>query len=401
MQIISPETAMLLEKLEAMRKDLNDVYGKIFEVRERVENNEKRIIDMKRQVPIQIMEEKLAKDKGVVVGEADKKVYEVIKLREKVMKKLPTTIQTQTYASAVQARNMRKESMSYVAKTYLENLYTMIKYLNKNAVSEDFDKVHGFTVQSNQGYNKLIGLIGCGPKLIKNSYNYGLLATVYTKDGTELVELPEIYKIFKNYKRITHAELYYVRVYSAPAEVCEQGIKEKITVVKIGITKEILLPEEVQEQPEVRKEDLIEFIRRKRIIQMAQIVKELVSVYNKSSPIWISSNRNQELIYTQGKDTREKDMEEIENWILTLLRPDDKPRTRAINQEFISEESKDYYCRIIGREYVKEHQCTKCNEGTSKKGKAPLLEWDEGIKRDDETDDEDNTEEPIMNKERD
>ena len=44
------------------------------------------------------------------------------------------------------------------------------------------------------------------------------------------------------------------------------------------------------------------------------------------------------MIYSNSKEIREQDMEEICQWILSLLKPEQKPTTRALRKGFISEE---------------------------------------------------------------
>ncbi|KAG5614946.1 hypothetical protein H5410_014770 [Solanum commersonii] len=58
------------------------------------------------------------------------------------------------------------------------------------------------------------------------------------------------------------------------------------------------------------------------------------------------------------KEDKTADMEEIQQWILSLLKPEQKPTTRAIRQNFISPEIMANYCRTIGHKYS-DHQCSK------------------------------------------
>ena len=44
-------------------------------------------------------------------------------------------------------------------------------------------------------------------------------------------------------------------------------------------------------------------------------------------------------------------MEEVQKWILTLLKPEATPTTRAIKQGFISEELMTRYCKLVGHNY--------------------------------------------------
>ena len=87
-----------------------------------------------------------------------------------------------------------------------------------------------------QNYNKLLDLPGTSPNLLATCYSYGLISTAYTITGEELSKIPDLYQAFMNYKRITKGQLFYVRFYSAPAEILFDEIKSVITVIKIGMT---------------------------------------------------------------------------------------------------------------------------------------------------------------------
>ncbi|WMV46049.1 hypothetical protein MTR67_039434 [Solanum verrucosum] len=65
------------------------------------------------------------------------------------------------------------------------------------------------------------------------------------------------------------------------------------------------------------------------------------------------------MIYSNSREVREADMEEIRQWILSLLKPEQQPTTRAIRKNFISPEIMTKYCKTIGHRYP-DHQCSKC-----------------------------------------
>ena len=70
--------------------------------------------------------------------------------------------------------------------------------------SKDLAKQHqGYITQKCQNYNKLIALPGTSTNLISSCYYYGLLSTVYTITGEELIGIPNIHKRFMDCKRIT------------------------------------------------------------------------------------------------------------------------------------------------------------------------------------------------------
>lgn len=53
-------------------------------------------------------------------------------------------------------------------------------------------------------------------------------------------------------------------------------------------------------------------------------------------------------------------MDEVQKWILSLLKSEMQPTTRALKRGFISEELLTRYCKIIGQKYP-DHICSKCN----------------------------------------
>ncbi|KAG5568021.1 hypothetical protein H5410_064962 [Solanum commersonii] len=53
-------------------------------------------------------------------------------------------------------------------------------------------------------------------------------------------------------------------------------------------------------------------------------------------------------------------MDEVQRWILSLLKPEERPTTRALKTRFISAELLTRYCKLIGHKYPY-HICLKCN----------------------------------------
>ena len=194
---------------------------------------------------------------------------------------------------------------------------------------------------------------------MKTCYSYGLLNTVYTQTGDEISTIPELYKAFMNYKRITKGTLFYIKFYSAPAEILFDEIKPIIQVIKIGLTRDMIIPEDIGIQQEIQKIEIPEFYANKRVIGIATILNELTNNYLNGNSVWSYYVREQVMIYSNSKETREQDMEEIRQWILSLLKPEQKPTTRALRKGFISEELLTRYCKIIGQKYP-DHICSKC-----------------------------------------
>ena len=56
------------------------------------------------------------------------------------------------------------------------------------------------------------------------------------------------------YKRITTGNLFFIKFYTAPAEILYEEIKSPIQVIKIGLTRDMIIPEEIEKQAEIPKD---------------------------------------------------------------------------------------------------------------------------------------------------
>jgi len=111
------------------------------------------------------------------------------------------------------------------------------------------------------GYNKLIALPNTNAKLVATCYNYGLLDTVYTQTGQEIATIPELYRAFMQYKRIT------------------KGTYSIYDFIQLQLTREMLIPERIEEQEEIEKINIPDFYANKRIIGISTILNELANNY--------------------------------------------------------------------------------------------------------------------------
>ncbi|XP_027771021.1 uncharacterized protein LOC114076350 [Solanum pennellii] len=265
--------------------------------------------------------------------------------------------QITTYSESL---NQDKKAYNHITRSYIENLYKIQNYLNSTPRSPTAKDPHtDFITQKLQGYNKLIAQPGTNANLVKTCYSYRLLNTVYTQTGDEISTIPELYKAFMNYKRITKGTLFYIKFYSAPAEILFDEIKPIIQVIKIGLTRDMIIPEDIGTQQEIQRIQMPEFYANKRVIGIATILNELTNNYLNGNSVWSNYVREQVMIYSNSREVREEDMEEIRQWILSLLKPEQKPTTRALRKEFISGELLTRYCKIIGQKYP-DHICSKC-----------------------------------------
>ena len=68
------------------------------------------------------------------------------------------------------------------------------------------------------------------------------------------------------------------------------------------------------------------------------------------------------LWYIQTPEIRRENMDEVQRWILSLLKQEEQPTTRALKKEYISEKLLTRYCKLIGHKYP-DHRWSKCNGG--------------------------------------
>ena len=275
----------------------------------------------------------------------------------KIPQQTPIIPQTTSYANSLY---QDKKSYNHITRNYIDNIYQIQTYLNQNPRSTTTtNPQEDYITQKLQGYNRLIAQPKTRTNLVTTCFNYGLLNTVYTYDGEEIRGIPELFKAFTTFKRITKGELFFIKFYPATAEILFDEIKPVIQIVKIGLTQKMLIPGEIGLQPEIQRTDIPEFYANKRIIGLATIIQELANNYISGNPIWSYYSRDQLMIYANSKELRKSDMDEVQNWILSLLKPEIQPKTRALKKEFISTDLLTRYCKIIGHKYP-DHLCSKC-----------------------------------------
>ncbi|WMV45184.1 hypothetical protein MTR67_038569 [Solanum verrucosum] len=121
----------------------------------------------------------------------------------------------------------------------------------------------------------------------------------------------------------------------------------------------MIIPEKIEQQDEIQKIEIPKFYARKWISGIATILNELKTNYLNGNSEWSYYAREQTMVYSNSREIREADMEEIRQWILSLLKPEQQPTTKAIRKNFISPEIMTNYCKTIGHKYP-DHQCSKC-----------------------------------------
>ncbi|KAG5615500.1 hypothetical protein H5410_015324 [Solanum commersonii] len=167
-------------------------------------------------------------------------------------------------------------------------------------------------------------------------HDYKNAELLYTYGREELSGIPELHKAFITYKRVTKGNLFYVKFYTATAEILYEEIKPPIQVVKIGLTKDMIIAEDIGQQSEIQKFEIPSFYANKRIIGISTIIQELANNYLNGNAIWSYYARDQLMIYSNSRELRKSDMDEVQRWILSLLKPEERPTTRALKEGFIS-----------------------------------------------------------------
>ncbi|KAG5632066.1 hypothetical protein H5410_003783, partial [Solanum commersonii] len=95
-------------------------------------------------------------------------------------------------------------------------------------------------------------------------------------------------------------------------EILYEEIKPPIQVVKIGLTKDMIIPEDIGHQPEIQKNEIPSFYANKRIIGISTIIQELANNYLNGNAIWSYYARDQLMIYSNSRELRKADMDEVQ-----------------------------------------------------------------------------------------
>ena len=74
-----------------------------------------------------------------------------------------------------------------------------------------------------------------------------------------------------------------------------------IQIVKIGLTREIIIPEDIGQQPEITRVEIPSFYANKRIIGLSTIIEDLANNYLQGNAIWSYYSRDHLMIYANSK----------------------------------------------------------------------------------------------------
>ncbi|GJV22688.1 hypothetical protein Tco_1375383 [Tanacetum coccineum] len=127
--------------------------------------------------------------------------------------------------------------------------------------------------------NQLVALVDCNSEIVKSAYDYGLLHSVYTKNGAEVSKIPKLFEVAKTFLKITKANMVYIRIYGAIAEVDYEKIYPTVRIAKIGITNHYIIPE-TKIQEEVIIEELPSYFTKKRSWSFKVMADAILDITN-------------------------------------------------------------------------------------------------------------------------
>ncbi|KAG5631226.1 hypothetical protein H5410_002943 [Solanum commersonii] len=89
---------------------------------------------------------------------------------------------------------------------------------------------------------------------------------------------------------------------AAPADILYKEIKPPIQVIKIRLTKDMIISEDSRQQEETCKIEIPSFYANKRIIGISTIIQELANNYLNGNAIWSYYSRDQLMIYSNSRE---------------------------------------------------------------------------------------------------
>ncbi|WMV37575.1 hypothetical protein MTR67_030960 [Solanum verrucosum] len=81
------------------------------------------------------------------------------------------------------------------------------------------------------------------------------------------------------------------------------------SITTAGLTKDMIIPEDIGQQSEIQKIEIPSFYAKKRIIGISTIIQELANNYLNGNAIWSYYSRDQLMIYSNSRELRKADMD--------------------------------------------------------------------------------------------
>ncbi|KAG5571486.1 hypothetical protein H5410_061252 [Solanum commersonii] len=99
----------------------------------------------------------------------------------------------------------------------------------------------------------------------------------------------------------------------------------------------MLIPKDIGQQSEIQKIEIPSVYANKRIIGISTIIQELANNYLNGNVIWSYYSRDQLMIYSNSRELRKTDMDEVQRWILSLLKLEERPTIRALKTDLFQQ----------------------------------------------------------------
>ncbi|KAG5581513.1 hypothetical protein H5410_052140 [Solanum commersonii] len=74
----------------------------------------------------------------------------------------------------------------------------------------------------------------------------------------------------------------------------------------------MIIPEDIEQKEEIQKIEIPSFYANKRIIGISTIIQELANNYLNGNAIWSYYSRDQLMIYSNSRELRRTDMDEVQ-----------------------------------------------------------------------------------------
>ncbi|GJW30763.1 hypothetical protein Tco_0047638 [Tanacetum coccineum] len=263
----------------------------------------------------------------------------------------------------------KKQDYNYHCKMYLNNFLKLANKLN-NEPQKIINEFEGYSTFSHEKVNQLVGLFNCDPNLIKAAYDYGLLHSVYTKDGSELQKIPEVYEQATYYLKITKATMIYVRFYGAVGEVSFDEIIHTTRLVKMGLTRDFILSESVKTQNQLCFEEVPEYLTKKRAWSL-KIISDTIKEIMKT-PFRLNFYKLNLVIVSNAREYDTEGPKVLEKLYWKILSPEDVD-TKIFAKPYLSEKGFRYLCKNIY--FDESHKCKYCGKGDT--GVPKLIDFED------------------------
>ncbi|GJS57354.1 hypothetical protein Tco_0652138 [Tanacetum coccineum] len=252
-----------------------------------------------------------------------------------------------------------KKDFSYPIKQYIKNFAKIANFLNK--VPSKMENDLGYVTCPHDKINQLVALVDCNSEIVKSAYDYGLLHSVYTKNGAEVSKIPKLFEVAKTFLKITKANMVYIRIYGAIAEVDYEKIYPTVRIAKIGITNHYIIPE-TKIQEEVIIEELPSYFTKKRSWSFKVMADAILDITN--TPFRVNHYEKNTVIVTNATTRDEQGLKILESIYWKIYSPIDalknNMQAKVLPEKMLSESGMKQLCKILYQDT--NHKCEFCGK---------------------------------------